>query len=211
MSDNVDRKPRTGKLPLELVSALLPRQAAAGVGYGADKYKAPASWRHAEPDDLKFYIAAAERHLLDLKACYVEGDESKAYAPDSQLHHVAHLAATVSIIIEFLQGLGVELPEEWDKHWLRDPADPRYEGEPAPAPPAVTWYCLAGCRRKVEVFGQHCEECESKWAEPRLWEFTCAYEGCTAPVPMSGGRCSAHSMPPTWSAPDSTGDPTCPR
>jgi len=123
----VDRKSSDGKLAMNLVTSDLTRQAAAADTYGAEKYEEPGSWRNAPVEDVVRYVDAAERHLSDVKAFLVEGKKDRWLAEDSKLAHLAHLAATVGILIEFAQRMGLDLPEEFDRHWLRDPNDPRCE------------------------------------------------------------------------------------
>jgi hypothetical protein len=121
----VDRKVSTGKLQMNLVVSDLVRQAAAADTYGAEKYGEPGSWRNAPVEDVVRYVDAAERHLSDVKAALVEGKGDRWLAEDSKLAHLAHLAASVGILIEFAQRMGLPLPEEFDRHWLRDPSDDR--------------------------------------------------------------------------------------
>lgn len=123
----VDRKSSDGKLAMNLVTSDLVRQAAAADTYGAEKYEEPGSWRNAPVEDVVRYVDAAERHLSDVKAFLVEGKKDRWLAEDSKLAHLAHLAATVGILIEFAQRMNLDLPEEFDRHWLRDPNDPRCE------------------------------------------------------------------------------------
>ena len=99
----VDRKTAAGKLMMHLVTSHLTRQAAAADTYGAEKYQEPGSWRNAPVEDVYRYVDAAERHLSDVKAALVEGKVDRWLAPDSKLAHLAHLAATVGILIEFAE------------------------------------------------------------------------------------------------------------
>lgn len=119
----VDRKVSAGKLLMNLVTSDLVRQAAAADTYGAEKYQEPGSWRNAPVEDVVRYVDAAERHLSDVKAYLVEGKTDRWLADDSKLSHLAHLAATVGILIEFAQRMGLPLPEEFDRHWERDVND----------------------------------------------------------------------------------------
>lgn len=58
---------------------------------GAAKYGA-LNWRN-DPVDIKTYINAAVRHLLD----FAEGQNR---APDSGVHHLAHVAACCNIVMD---------------------------------------------------------------------------------------------------------------
>jgi hypothetical protein len=157
----VDRKVSTGKLQMNLVVSDLVRQAAAADTYGAEKYGEPGSWRNTPVEDVVRYVDAAERHLSDVKAALVEGKGDRWLAEDSKLAHLAHLAASVGILIEFAQRMGLALPEEFDRHWLRDPSDDRFAAKIAERE-------LRGARIMSDVSGELAPDIMhgSKWSTP---------------------------------------------
>jgi hypothetical protein len=81
------------KPPTHLVPAALILQTSMAMKNGADKYGAY-NWR-SHPVNLTVYIAAAQRHLLQL----LDGED---IAQDSSVHHAAHVAACMGIILDAL-------------------------------------------------------------------------------------------------------------
>ena len=79
------------KVQLQLVPRALMLPVAQALKNGADKYGAW-NWRE-NPVEAMTYVAAILRHLYD----WVEGEE---VAPDSMVHHLGHLAASVAILLD---------------------------------------------------------------------------------------------------------------
>lgn len=79
------------KCPLHLIPGVAEAQTARALAHGAAKY-GEFNWRtipiHAAP-----YIAAARRHL----AAWTDGEDLD---PESGLSHLAHVAATVAILMD---------------------------------------------------------------------------------------------------------------
>ena len=81
------------KPPVHLVPAALIINSAMAYSDGAKKY-GPYNWR-SYPVNLTVYIAAAQRHLLQL----LDGEDC---AQDSGHHHASHVAACMGIILDAL-------------------------------------------------------------------------------------------------------------
>ncbi len=79
------------RVPLHLLPAAGRIHGAAACADGAKKY-GPYNWRD-KPISLMEYTAAMERHLLALR----DGEDC---AKDSGLHHLAHIVATASIVLD---------------------------------------------------------------------------------------------------------------
>lgn len=87
----------TGKLQLSMVPASLSAYAAAAFMYGADKY-ARDNWRQGF--EWTSLIDSLRRHLDAFEA-------GENYDDESQLNHLAHVAANVAFLIEHVeQSLG---------------------------------------------------------------------------------------------------------
>lgn len=86
-------KDRIGVLKprLDLVPSALDIQVAEAMANGAQKY-GPFNWRE-HPVKASVYIAAARRHL----AQWFDGEDR---APDSGVHHLAHAAACLAIVLD---------------------------------------------------------------------------------------------------------------
>lgn len=79
------------KVPLRLIPPVALIHTATALGNGAAKY-GPYNWRDF-PISLTVYIEATQRHLLAL----LDGED---YAPDSGIHHAAHAAACLAILLD---------------------------------------------------------------------------------------------------------------
>lgn len=79
------------RVPLHLLPAVGRVHGAMACRDGAIKY-GPYNWRE-KPISLMEYTGAIERHLLALR-------DGENYAEDSGLHHLAHIIATASIILD---------------------------------------------------------------------------------------------------------------
>lgn len=79
------------KAPLRLVPPALIIETAAAMRNGAEKY-GPYNWRE-KAVSLMTYIEAAQRHLL----AFADGED---FAEDSGVHHLAHAAACMAIIMD---------------------------------------------------------------------------------------------------------------
>jgi hypothetical protein len=79
------------KPPLGLLPAAGRIHGAMAAKQGADKY-GPYNWR-AIPIAYTSYLDAIERHLLALR----DGEDT---APDSGVHHLGHIIATASILLD---------------------------------------------------------------------------------------------------------------
>jgi len=85
------------KSPLRFVPPSMIVFAAPAFAEGARKYGAY-DWRET-PISYSAHLEAVERHYLALK----DGED---FAPDSKIHHLAHLEAAVGVIIDaMLHGL----------------------------------------------------------------------------------------------------------
>lgn len=81
-----DTKPQLHLVPPSAVIHM-----ASAMQYGAEKY-GPYNWRDKKVR-ATVYIAAALRHLNS----YLDGED---YAPDSGVHHLAHAAAGIGILLD---------------------------------------------------------------------------------------------------------------
>jgi hypothetical protein len=79
------------KPQLDLVPPVLEIWVAKAMEDGARKYGA-ANWR-AKKVRARVYIAAAKRHILE----YLDGEDTAA---DSGVHHLAHAAACIGILLD---------------------------------------------------------------------------------------------------------------
>jgi len=79
---------------LDLVPPALEIHTSQAMANGAKKY-GPYNWRE-HPVKLTVYIGAAKRHLAEL----LDGDN---VARDSGVHHAAHVAACMAIILDALE------------------------------------------------------------------------------------------------------------
>lgn len=93
VTDSTNPKDLVGvkKPQLHLVPPALTIHVATAMENGAQKY-GPYNWRSKKVRGT-VYIAAAMRHL----AQYLDGEE---VAPDSGVHHLAHAAACLGIILD---------------------------------------------------------------------------------------------------------------
>ena len=94
-------KPPTGKAPLHLLPARPLGAIAAGVEDGAKKY-APYNYREQTENVRDVYTDALLRHAT----AFADPGESD-YAADSGVHHLAHAAANILILLD---RLGIEYP-----------------------------------------------------------------------------------------------------
>lgn len=96
MSDSQNPKDLAarGRVPLHLLPAAGRIHGALACKDGAEKY-GPYNWRE-KPISLMGYTGAIERHLLALR----DGEDR---AQDSGLHHLAHIVATASILLEAME------------------------------------------------------------------------------------------------------------
>lgn len=92
-SEGVNPKDKIGasKLDFSLIPTSAKVQLALALMDGATKY-GPYNWR-VEPVQILTYLAAAERHLESFK----EGEDTAA---DSLVHHLGHVMACCSILID---------------------------------------------------------------------------------------------------------------
>ncbi len=90
---NLDPKGAIGatKTPLHLIPPVAMEQQAWAHKNGADKYQ-PFNWRTANVC-MTTYIAAMQRHINAFR----DGEDC---APDSGIHHLAHVAASCNIILD---------------------------------------------------------------------------------------------------------------
>ena len=90
-----DNNPKTAfglqKAPLDLVPTALLRETAKAFANGAAKY-GPYNWRTAQISSSVYY-AACLRHLT----AWWDGED---VAPDSGVHHLAHAAACLALILD---------------------------------------------------------------------------------------------------------------
>ena len=82
------------KVPLHLVPPAAIAACAVACDDGAEKYGAY-DWR-SNPIEAMTYIGATKRHL----DAWQDGEE---WAPDSEIHHLAHAMASIAILIDALQ------------------------------------------------------------------------------------------------------------
>lgn len=88
-----DRAAR-GRVPLHLLPAAGRIHGALACRDGAEKY-GPYNWRD-KPISLMGYTAALERHLVAIR----DGED---HAEDSGCHHLAHIVATASILLDAME------------------------------------------------------------------------------------------------------------
>ena len=81
---------KEGKVPLDLLEPAADREIALALAFGAAKY---GLCNYAEtPIAARVYVAAIRRHV----AAWLEGEE---VAEDSGLHHLAHIGASVHVVM----------------------------------------------------------------------------------------------------------------
>lgn len=93
MNTNLDPKGAIGatKTPLHLIPPVAMEQVALAHKDGASKY-GPFNWRHSNVC-VTTYVAAMMRHINAFR----DGEDC---APDSGIHHLAHIAAGCNILLD---------------------------------------------------------------------------------------------------------------
>jgi hypothetical protein len=90
-----DNNPKTAfglaKAPIDKVPPALLLAVAEAMQFGADKYGAY-NWRTAKISSSVYY-AAMMRHIT----AWWDGED---YAPDSKVHHLAHAAASIALLLD---------------------------------------------------------------------------------------------------------------
>jgi hypothetical protein len=104
-----------GKLRMDLIPPVASRQRAATFSYGAEKYGPDNYKKHALDDGIQRHLAALYRHLTAWQA-------GEALDDESGLHHLAHAAANIDMII-WAENEKAPLSERWRAPAsVRDPA-----------------------------------------------------------------------------------------
>jgi hypothetical protein len=99
VSENPKDRIGIKKPPLHLVPPALTIHVAEAMRDGAEKY-GPYNWRENDVS-ATVYVSAAMRHLL----AWFDGE---GYAQDSGIHHLAHAAACVGILLDAETGGNLE-------------------------------------------------------------------------------------------------------
>lgn len=137
-----DLKPRGTKAPLWLLPLTPLKAISAAMEDGATKY-APWNWVGQTDDWRETYASALLRHAL----AYSDPTQDD-YAPDSKIHHLAHAAACILIL---LHHEGVDYPAKAPEYQR---LCPRCKN---PMPNRVGDLCDA-CKREVPRIGP-CKKC----------------------------------------------------
>jgi hypothetical protein len=131
-----------GKLRFDLFGPQALEATAAVLTHGAEKY-GDSNWKDVEPFEHR-YFAAIQRHLW----AYRRGETTD---PDSELAHLAHVAAGALIMLAMDLGDLAYLPGG-------EPAteEPTDEPEPEPEPePPMTWRHIIEGRRTLTLPARH--------------------------------------------------------